>query len=191
MPAAKTLGGGLFVSGGAVDLPGEEQPGQTFHVKRRRQLARIDVIVLDGVAGPLDQRLFQPRHGADKGFLHLGGQRGRDAVRIDGVIVEALRLEENLVRFAAGKAHDLVLDRRAVARAGRGDLPGIHGRAGEIGADDGVRRLGRAGDGAGDLARGDLVGEEGERHRRIVGRLLLQAIPVDRSAEKAGPGCRS
>ena len=97
----------------------------------------------------------------------------------------ALRLEEYLMAVAFAELHDLIFDRWAVTRPAAGDLAGIHGRAGEIGADDGVRCLGRAGDGAGDLWRRDLVGQEGERHGRVVGRLLLKAIPIDRSLAEA------
>src|SRR5262249_31203306 len=58
----KPLGGRFLVAGGAVDLAGEEQAGQTLHVKRGGELARVDVVVLDGVAGPQNRGLFQPRH---------------------------------------------------------------------------------------------------------------------------------
>ena len=61
---------------------------------------------------------------------------------IDRVVVEALGLEEDLVRCAVGEAHHLVLDRGAVARTDALDLAGIHGRAMEVGADDGVGGLG-------------------------------------------------
>ena len=68
----------------------------------------------------------------EEGVLHVVGQRGGDAVRIDGVVVEAFGLEEDLVPLALGEAHHLVLDGRAVARADALDLAGVHRRAGEV-----------------------------------------------------------
>jgi hypothetical protein len=38
------------------------------------------------------------------------GQRGRDAVGIDGVVVQAFGLQEDLVAAAVGEADNLVLD---------------------------------------------------------------------------------
>ena len=91
--------------------------------------------------------------------LHLLRQRGRDAVRIDRRIVEPLGLEKDLVPVALAEAHDLVLDRRAIARSAALDLPGIHRRAMHIVADDLVGRVGRAGDAALDLSVVDALGQ--------------------------------
>ena len=93
------------------------------------------MVVFDGVAGPDDARLFETRDRRDHRALHLFGQRGRDAVRIDGVVVETFRLEKDLMPVALAEAHDLVLDRRTVARPAAVDLTGIHRRAMQIGAD--------------------------------------------------------
>ena len=54
--------------------------------------------------------------------LHVLRQRGRNAVRVDGGVVEAFRLKEDLMAVALAEAHDLVLDRRAIARAAALDL---------------------------------------------------------------------
>ena len=107
----------FLIAGGAVDLPGEKQPRHRLDLEARRQLARIDIVVFDGVAGTLHARLLQPRDGGEEGELHIFGERGRDAVRIDGVVVETFRLEEDLVPLALLEAHHLVFDRRAIARA--------------------------------------------------------------------------
>ena len=45
-----------------------------------------------------------------------------------------------------GEAHDLVLDRRAVARPARLDLARVHRRPVQVGADQVVDRLVRVGD---------------------------------------------
>ena len=59
--------------------------------------------------------------------LHVERQRRRDAVRIDLVRREPFGLEENLVARPVGEAHDLVLDRRAIARPDALDDPGESG----------------------------------------------------------------
>src|ERR1700738_888404 len=83
---------------------------------------------------------------------------------------------------AIAEADDLVLDRRAIARPGALDLPGIHRRAMHIGPDHlmGCRR--RAGDAALDLRRRDAVGHHQKRLRRIVAWLHFDRRPVDRAA---------
>src|SRR6185369_7809993 len=47
----KPLGGRLFVTGRSVDLAREEEAGDRLCFKRALQPARIEVVVLDGVAG--------------------------------------------------------------------------------------------------------------------------------------------
>jgi hypothetical protein len=54
------LRGRLLIAGRAVDLARQEQALQALRLQRRGELARIDVIVFDRVAGPDDRRLFQP-----------------------------------------------------------------------------------------------------------------------------------
>lgn len=83
---------------------------------------------------------------------------------------------------ALAKAHDLVLDRRAVARPAAFDLARIHWRAVDIGPDEVVRRRGRAGNGAFDLPVGDAVRHHGKGLRRIVAGLHLQRPPIDGTA---------
>src|SRR2546421_7605988 len=62
-----------------------------------------------------------------------------------------------------------VLDRRAVARAAAGDLPGIHRRAVYVGANDVVRRRRGAGD-----ARSEEHTSELQSRSDLVCRLLLE-----------------
>jgi hypothetical protein len=50
----QALGGGFFVAGGAVDLAGEEQPADGLGLQAGLELARVEVVVLDGVAGAQD-----------------------------------------------------------------------------------------------------------------------------------------
>ena len=92
-----TLGARLLVAGGAVDLAGQEQPRQPLDLERRGELAGVHVVVLDGIAEAPDGHPLQPRNGAQEGLLHVGRKRGGDAVGIDGVVVQALGLQEDLV----------------------------------------------------------------------------------------------
>ena len=169
----------LLVARGAVDLAGQEQPRLLFRLQRRQQLARVDVVVLDGIAEALDDHPLEPRNGAQERLLHFGRQRGGNAVGIDGVVVEALGLEEDLVPGPAREPHHLVLDRGAIARADAVDLARVHRCPVQVGADDGVRGLRRGGDAAFDLRVGDPLREEREGHGRVVAGLHLHAGPVD------------
>jgi hypothetical protein len=120
--------------------------------------------------------------------LDLIGQRGRDAVRIDGGVVEAFRLEKNLMAVAVAEADDLVLNRRAVTRTAALDLAGIHRRSMHVGADDFMRCGRRPCDGATDLPVRNAFREHRERLRRIVAGLHLERRPVDRHAVEPGRG---
>ena len=102
------------------------------------------------------------------------------------MIVEAFGFKKDLVTLAVAELDDLVLDRRAVTRADAFDRTGIHGRAPEIGADDLMRGERRAGNAAVDLRIDDAVGKQRERLRILVGRLLVQRSPVDRTPVEAG-----
>ena len=66
--------------------------------------------------------------------LHVGRQRGADAVGIDQLRVQPLRLEKYLVPVTVGKAVDLVLDRRAIARTRGIDRAGEQRRAVQVSA---------------------------------------------------------
>ncbi len=119
-------------------------------------------------------------------MLDLLRERGRNAVRIDGVIVEPFRLEEDLVAVPLPETDDLVLDRRAIARAPAIDLAGIHRRTMDIRPDDGVGGLGGPGDAALDLRVLDPGGQGRERLRRLIARLHIQRGPVDGPAIETG-----
>ena len=146
------------------------------------------MVVFDRIARPHDARALQAGNRCDQSELHVLRQRGRDPVRIDGGVVEAFRLEKDLMPVALAEAHDLVLDRGAIARPAALDLAGIHRRAVDVGADDLVGRRRRAGDAALDLRIGDARGEHRERLRRFVAGLQLRGAPVDGRAVEPGRG---
>ena len=112
-------------------------------------------------------------------MLDLVRQRGRDAVRVDRVIIQTFRLQEDLVLGPVSKAHDLVLDGRTIARPAPGDCAAIDSRVLQIVRNDLVCRLRRVGDGASDLRHRDTVCQEREGNRLCVGLLLFQRIPID------------
>ncbi len=118
--------------------------------------------------------------------LHVERQRGGDSVRIDFVRREAFGLQEDLVARAIGETHDLVLDRRAIARADAFDDAGEKRRAIEAPADDLVRVLVRVRDPARQLPRMHCaVADETEDGRRIVPWLRLERREVDRATVEA------
>jgi hypothetical protein len=81
------------------------------------EIPRIEEVVLDGVAGAGDVGILEATDRTDDLHLHVERQAGGDPVRVEFVGGQAFRLDEDLVRRLVGKAGDLVLDRRAVARA--------------------------------------------------------------------------
>src|SRR5262245_43356510 len=89
-----------------------------------------------------------------------------------------------------GETHDLVFDRRAVARSAAADAPRVHRRPIEAGADDLVRCLGRVRDVTGDLRLNDTLAGKGERKRWIVAVLDLEPIVVDGARIEARAGSR-
>ena len=107
----------LLVAGRAVDLPGEKQPGDALRFEAPRQLGRLDEVVLDGVPGPQQHRVFQPGQRMNELRLHVARQAHREAVDVDFPRVEPFRLEKDLVPLLVRKPDDLVLERRAVPRA--------------------------------------------------------------------------
>ena len=107
----------------------------------------------------------RPGISAKHRVLHVARQAGRDAVDVDFERVAALGLQEQLMPRLVGEAHDLVFDRRAIARAARVDLAAVHRRAMQIRADQVVDRFVGVRDVAGQLLDVELVGEKRERLR--------------------------
>ena len=156
---------GLLVAGRAIDLAGEKQARDRLGLERALQVARVEEVVLDRIAGARQMRLLEAANAAHELLLHVERQAGGDAVRIDLVRVEPFGLDEELMRALVGEAMHLVLDRGAVARAGALDRAGEHRRAIEGGTNDRVRALVGVRDVAGHLAR-MLPGAAQEREHR-------------------------
>src|SRR5205823_4219021 len=60
----EALRGGFLVAGGAVDLAGEVQSGKRASLERALELARIEEVVLDGIAGAGEVRILEAADGA-------------------------------------------------------------------------------------------------------------------------------
>ena len=178
------LCGGLLVACRAIDLTGQIEARQPLQLQRGPELARVDIVVFDRVARPDDADVLEARHGLEERLLHLGGQGGREAVRIDRRVVEALGLEEDLVRVAISEPDDLILDRGAIARPTALNPAGIHGGAMDIVGDDAVRLGRRTRDVAVDLRRRNCRRQRRKRLRRVVAGLCFEHRKVDgRSVE--------
>ena len=184
------LGRRLLVAGRAVDLSGQEQAAEPARLQRRIEPAGVDIVIFDRITGTEDARPLEPRNRRHQRALRLRRQRSRNAVRIDGGVVDALGLEEDLMALAIGEAEDLVLDRWTIARPSARDRAGIDGGAMRIRPHDAVGLLRRAGDVARKLRRGDRCGQRGEEFGLGIAVLNLETLPVDgRAVEpRRGPG---
>ena len=178
-PRHDPLRRGLLVAGGAVDLPGEEEARRPLALQRQPQLLRRTVVVFHRIAPAHDLGCLQARHHPDHGILHIAWQAGGDAVDVDLLRPAPLRLEEELVAVPIGETHDLVFDARAVARAARFDLAGIHRGTMEIGPDQGMDLGGGARDPARELRLLDGVRQKRKGLRLGIPRLDLELRKID------------
>src|SRR5690606_16524507 len=90
----QTLCGRLLVTGRAVDLSGEEQAGHELGLEAPVKVARIEIVVLDGVPGPRQVRALEAFDRAHELELHIEWQAGRDPVWVDLVRREPFGLDE-------------------------------------------------------------------------------------------------
>src|SRR5947208_10110435 len=97
------------------------------------------MVILARIARTQQMDVFEARYGLEENVLHLFRQRGRNPIRIDRVVIETFRFEEDLVRRAVLEAVDLVFDRWTITGADTFDLPGIHRAQMDIGGYDPVR----------------------------------------------------
>ena len=182
------LGRGFLVTGGAIDLAREEQAGQGAEAEAGGEGDRIDVVVFHRVPWPDHPRVFQAGNGPQQRLLDRFRQRGGDAIRVDGGVVQALRFQKNVVPVALGEALHLVLDGWTIARPDAADIARVNGGPVQVLPDDRVRR-GRGGrDPAGQLRRGDAARHGRKRFRRRIAWVGGQAQPVDGAAVEPGRG---
>ena len=184
------LPGRLLVAGRAVDLPGQEEPPHVPGLVRPLQSRRLHEVVLHGVARPQHLRAFEPRQRVHQPLLDVGRQAHRTAVDVDLPDVPPFRLQEDLVPLVMRKPHDLVFERRTVARADAFDLPVVERRTVDVGPHEVVRALRRMRPVADDLPPLDGVRQERERHRLLVAAGFFEAAEVDAPAVEARRGPR-
>jgi hypothetical protein len=80
------------------------------------------MIIFHRIAWLDDLDALEPRDRPAHRQLHVLGQRGRDAVGVDQMIVKSFWLQENLVPVAVPETMHLVFDRWAIARPHAADL---------------------------------------------------------------------
>ena len=72
----KSLRGGFFIAGSAVELPCSEKPRNIFEFQRGAELKRIAAIVFNGIRITHDFSLFKARQAVKHFFLHIGRHGG-------------------------------------------------------------------------------------------------------------------
>ena len=178
-PRHEPLGRSLLIARRAVDLAREKEAPGPLALERGQELIRRAVVIFDGVAIPHDHGPLEAGHHPHHRVLNIAGQARGDPVDVDLPRVPPFGLEKELVTLLVGEANDLVFDARAVPRPPRLDLAGEHRRAMEIGPDE-VVDLGRGSrDPADHLLTVDRVGQERERLRLGITRLLVELRKVD------------
>ena len=115
----------LLVAGAAVELSRAVKPGKIAEFQRRAELERVAAVVFNRVGTAHDLHVFETLNRAVKRDLHILGQRRAHALQVHFLRLCAARLDEKLVARLFGKAHDFVLDARAIARTDALDHPAI------------------------------------------------------------------
>ena len=82
----------FLIAGGAIHLSCEEETDYYLRFERVLQLCGIEVVVLDGVAWPVDSDVAQGGNHAQCLQLYVHGQRRREAVQVHLIRIFALRL---------------------------------------------------------------------------------------------------
>ena len=189
-PRRKSLGGGLFIPGGTVELPRAVEAGNCFALQGGQQLCGVHTVVLDGVGRPGHLGVLQAGEGVEHLHLHILGQGGGKALEVELLRIEPHGLQKQLVAGLFRKAHHLVLNGGAVAGPHPLDHPGKEGGAVKVGADDSVGAL----VGIGQIAHRPVfrapVRQEGEGHGIGVPLLHFQLGKVHGAAVDAGGRAR-
>ena len=108
-------------------------------------------------------------------LLHVLRQAGADAVAVVLERVQPFGFEEDLVRVLVGEPHDLVLDRRAVARPATADLPASTSGRGA--------RFARM--------RSWTAGVVSVMWQSICGTVIAVGAEAERPRRRSSPGCSS
>src|SRR5439155_10150024 len=99
-----------------------KQSGDALAFEPSRQLRRLNEVVLDGVAWTQQHRILEPWQRVHEIALHVARQRHRKPVDVNLARLDTLRLQKDLMALLLGEPHNLVLERRAIARADAANL---------------------------------------------------------------------
>ena len=132
----KALAGSFLITGSSVYLTGIEEACNTLSFQRWIKLGRFYKVIFYGVSRAALYGIFKARHCTHKGILYTFRQAGRKPVKVDFVSFKTCRFYENLMSVAFLKAHNLVFDRRTIARTNAADFTAVQRRASNIIADD-------------------------------------------------------
>jgi len=183
-----SLAGGFLVAGRAVDLAGEIQPADELGLEGGFEVAGVDVVVFDAVAGLEHVHVLQTADGPQHGELGVGRDGHGDAIGVDNLVRgKALRLQPDLVLLLVLETDNLGLQRGAVPRP-LDRFADVHGLV-QIGPDDFVGGLVGMRHPAVQLtliANLDSAVHIGERLRRGVTPLHLEYREVDRLLVQSG-----
>ena len=187
-PGHKALDRRLLIAGGAVELPRAVEAGDLLALQGGQQLRGVHAVVFDGVGGAGHLRLLQAGEGVEHFDLHVLRQGGGEALDVQLLGVQPHGLHKELVPGLVGKADDLGLDGGAVSGAYALDDAGDQGAPVQVGPDDGVGGL----VGVGQVAHRPILrrgfGGEGEGLRLRVPLLQLHFGEVHAPGVDPGRG---
>ena len=109
--------------------------------KRRVERGRVDAVIFDGVGREHHLRVLKALDRVQHFKLHLLGHGRGKALNVELLGIKPHRLDEELVAGLIGKADDLRLDTRAIARADALDHTRVDGAPIQVFADGAVRLL--------------------------------------------------
>ena len=116
------LGCGFLVPRCPIDLTCEKQTANPPRFQCRSQFRGLNEIVLDGISGPDHPRVLESWKCVHQLLLDGHRQRHREAIYVDFVSFNRFRFEIDLMSFPIWEPHDLVFQRRTVARTDAADL---------------------------------------------------------------------
>ena len=128
-PCDESLSTSFFIACGTIDLSCKEKIFYDFCLQGSLELGRREVVIFYGIAWAKELHLLETCYLAQGGILHLFWERGRKTIDIHFHCVPPFRFYKNLVTILIGKAVDLILYGRTIARPHTMDNSGEHGRA--------------------------------------------------------------
>ena len=186
----QALGGGFLVTGGAIELACAVQSPHHLAFQRGFQTGGVYAVVLDGVGRAHDLDVLKAPDAAVKGVLHILRQAAGGTLQIHLFGVLAAGFHKNGVAVLARKAHHLVLDGGAVARANALDHAAIERAALDVIQNDPVGLGVGVGDPAFHLVVHGCIGHKAEGLQLIVrvAGLAFQLGKIDAAAVHPGRG---